>query len=130
MIESDYIEIPPSESLLHRRKSSPFVRRELVTVLRGSFCFPFGQSFSCLKGAYTLNKGEQKALKLGIPIKGAQIGVEITHTMSEEISYELGDCDSVNPVLCYSESEVAVYECTARLRLLHAVREVREPVER
>jgi hypothetical protein len=69
-----------------RTPRSPFVKKEVVSVLRGTICFPFGQAFACVKSSYRLTTGETHALKESIAIHMGQIGLETSHKISEEVS--------------------------------------------
>jgi hypothetical protein len=112
---SEFQEIPPEESTLVRVRRSPFVVKEILRVFRGTFCFEFGQAIGCADFTFRLAKGETRTVRLGGSAKGLDIGFEKNETVSDEISYTITRCDSAHPVAEYKDSEMAVYECSARL---------------
>jgi len=116
VITSDFTEVPDPDSTLRIKRSfPPFARKRLVRVLRGRFCFDFGLAISC-GGTFEINNGESKKLTLAPSYSGISIGgMEINRTIEETLSYAVGECDSIAPALCYSDSELHVYDCIANL---------------
>jgi hypothetical protein len=116
MITSNFGEVPePDPALGAQRSYPPFVRKRRVRVLRGRFCFDFGLAISC-GGSFELKRGEKKKLTIAPSYGGASLGdFETERTIDSAVKYQVGECDSIAPVLCYSESEAHLYECIANL---------------
>jgi len=57
-------------------------------------------------------RGETHALKVSVGGKWGSISHDLTYEMERTITYEVGECDSVSPVLKYDDSELQVYEVT------------------
>jgi hypothetical protein len=119
LVDSEYEEVPgPHRSSL---------RLELVTVLRGRFCFHLGAGVRCGGGGtFTITKGDTRTLELSLglttplplsPSPGFTARVERTHTFAQQIGpWRLGDCDSIFPVLCYDGAEVRIYRTRRPIR--------------
>jgi hypothetical protein len=108
-IDSDYVEIPGPH------KSG--IRRELVSVYRGRYCFKLGADVRCgAETRFTIASGERRKLELsfgasipvpGAPGLGASGGIEYEHTFAQEIGpWPLDRCDSLFPVICFEDAEV------------------------
>jgi hypothetical protein len=118
-IDSDYVEISGPH------KSD--IRRELVNVYRGRFCFKLGAGVRCgAETKFTIGSGEKRKLELsfgaGIPVPGApgfgaSGGIEYEHTFAQEIGpWPLDTCDSLFPVICFEDAEVKRFRTR---RLIH-----------
>jgi hypothetical protein len=86
--------------------------RSMVRAFQGRFCFDFGLATSCLKTTVSLKEGESYALKVSVGGQWGSISHDLTYAMERTISYEVGECDSVSPVLMYDDSELHVFEVT------------------
>lgn len=86
--------------------------RSMVRAFQGRFCFDFGLATSCLKTTVSLKEGESHALQVSVGGKWGSVSHAITYVMERTISYEVGECESVSPVLMYDNSELQVFEVT------------------
>ena len=63
----------------------------------------------------SLNEGETLKLGATVDVKAVALSLEMSFTMERTITYGIGNCDSIAPVLCYDEGIVEVYERTGKL---------------
>jgi hypothetical protein len=124
LIRSEYREIPGP----HRGK----LLRELFSVFEGRFCFPLGLGIRCGgPTSFTITAGETRSVEFGftasVPIPGSpglniNRSIEYTHTFSQAIGpWEVGECDSMYPVLCVDNAQVRVWRSRIRIRRRYAL---------
>lgn len=89
--------------------------RRLVRALRGRVCFDFGVSARCFETTVTLAEGETRKLGATVGVRGMQLALETAFKMDRTLTYGIGNCDSIAPVLCYEDATVEVYERTGKL---------------
>ena len=111
MFENDYEEIPlPERAEVSGAPPLLGSERSAVRAFRGRFCFDFGLATKCLKTTVSLREGETHALKVSVGGEWGSISHDITYEMERTITYEVGECDSVTPVLMYDDSELQIHE--------------------
>jgi hypothetical protein len=96
--------------------------RRLIRAFRGRFCFDFGVAARCFETSITLTEGETHRLGASLKVGSTSLSLETSYTMERSITYGIGNCDSIAPVLCYDDATVEVFERSAKLlyRDLHA----------
>lgn len=92
--------------------------RRLIQAYRGRFCFDIGVAARCIDTTITLTQGETHTLKLSLSKIGS-LGIERQHKIERTVTYVVGDCDSVDPKVCYDDAEVDIYELSANLAGIH-----------
>lgn len=122
LIGSDYKEVVDHPQLGRRRGFPPFLRKELVKVFAGRFCFDYGEGAGCgVKVDYTV--GQMLELTMGLGgAGGLSASVKATHTVTTALGWEVGECDSLRPVICYRDAEAHLWATRALLGPRHRVR--------
>jgi hypothetical protein len=117
MFESDYQEVQRPDPKLRLRKSiPPFVKRRLVKVYHGRFCFKMpGLRCGPTKTRWKREVGQQETLTLGASHYGVAVGFSLTKTYSESLELEVDPHDSVMPVWCHNDAELHVYTSSSLL---------------
>jgi hypothetical protein len=117
VIESTYVEVTQPSSEVQLRKSvRPFVKRRLLKVYHGRFCFRMpGIRCGPTETRWSRERGQEDMLQLGASCYGVSVGFSKKHTYAEKIEFSIGPYASVTPVWYYDESELLLYESVSVL---------------
>jgi hypothetical protein len=99
------------------RGIDPFASAErlLVRVLQGRFCFDLGLAAKCFAATISLTEGEHHELEYSLGTNFGGLKVATEYQFERSLEYNIGDCDSVAPVICYDDAEVLIYELRTNL---------------
>ncbi len=118
MFESNFQEISaPSPGVRVRRNIPPFVKRRLIHVYHGRFCFKMpGVRCGPDETTWSRTLGHEEELRLAPSVQGISAGsFSVKHTFSETLSYKIGPRASTSPVWCHDDSELHIYESSSYL---------------
>ena len=119
MFESNFREVrEPDPRFPVRGSIPPFVRRSLIHVYHGRFCFKMpGVRCGPQKTIWSRTIGQEEELSLSPSAQGISIGsFTKRHTHTESLTWEIGPGASVSPVWYYEDSELHVYESSSYVR--------------